>query len=93
MLDCQRREVGIGNQIGAGVAGAQHLLKEGPMLFGHLDQPDARLLEPALTRSIASFKVNGLRCRRAFVPMRMKAVSAGQHNATGFEPLNCSSHQ
>jgi hypothetical protein len=40
--------MGAGHQICGGVAFAQYALKNGPMVVGGVDQPDARLVEPAL---------------------------------------------
>jgi hypothetical protein len=48
VFDRESGELGVGNQIAHRISAAQHLLKDGPMLVGRLNDPNAGLIEPAL---------------------------------------------
>jgi len=90
VLDRERREMGVGNQVAHRIPAAQHLLKNGPVLVGWLEDAHPRLVEPAL------HTLGGLLEReRALVQSRIAADAneSVQHRPAGSQPPRWASHQ
>ncbi len=87
-LDGESGKMRVGDSIGRGIAGAQQFLKEWPMLIRRVNQPHTALFDPALHALDRLLQRSAGVGGGEIMPMRTKAVSTGQHNATGSEPVS-----
>ncbi len=86
MFNRQRGQVGIGDEVSLSLSFFEHFLKEPPVFVGRLNQPHARLLEPALNPITSFFERERTPVQAGIGPYANKG---GQHWPAKTDRIRC----